>query len=203
MRWVLAKQSRGKKTPTITSPRSQLDFPLHLSSLTCVDRSIALLVSRPSMDEKCKTTLICTPVALLGQWATEIRTKTSPQLDVYIHHTSTRGRRARTSSELQTHDVVLTTYATIANEWKALNKWKYPPEDVPPDTLDKPRTMFLETKWYRVILDESQVIKNRSTLSANGTCGLDAEYRWSLSGTPMQNGVHEMYSQFSFLRIRP
>lgn len=32
---------------------------------------------------------------------------------------------------------------------------------------------------------------------------LNATYRWSLSGTPMQNGVEEMYSQLAFLRIKP
>ena len=54
-----------------------------------------------------------------------------------------------------------------------------------------------------MILDESQVIKNRNTQTARGVYALHSKYRWSLSGTPMQNGIEEIYSQLSFLRIRP
>jgi SNF2 family DNA or RNA helicase len=75
--------------------------------------SIALLVSRPSDDEDRRTTLICTPVALLRQWYNELRTKTDPPLNVYIHHTSSRGRRARTGADLLNYDIVLTTYNTL------------------------------------------------------------------------------------------
>jgi SNF2 family DNA or RNA helicase len=84
------------------------------------DHSIALLVSRPSEDEKCRTTLICTPVALLRQWYNEIRTKTEPPLDVYIHHTSTRGKKAKTVEDLLKYDVVLTTYNTLVPPFPTL-----------------------------------------------------------------------------------
>ena len=69
--------------------------------------------------------------------------------------------------------------------------------------IPKPSTLFLDAKWYRIILDESQVIKNRITQVAKGVCILKSTFRWSLSGTPMQNGVEEIYSQLAFLRIRP
>src|SRR5579862_7958075 len=157
------------------------------------------MVTRTSEDKNCKTTLICTPVALLRQWYNEIRTKTSPSLNVYIHHTSARGKKLRTSKELLQYDVVLTTYNTLAHEWKVLDKLLA--ED--PDTTDRPPSLFLDTTWYRIILDEAQVIKNRSTQTAKAAHMLKSTYRWSLSGTPMQNGVEEMYSQLAFLRIRP
>jgi SNF2 family DNA or RNA helicase len=162
--------------------------------------SIALLVTRQSKDETRKTTLICTPVALLRQWYNEIHTKTDPPLNVYIHHASTRGKKARTAKDLLKYDVVLTTYTTVAYEWKAHDKYLHAD---PPGSIARPNNLFLDTRWYRIILDEAQVIKNRNTQTAKGVCSLDAEYRWSLSGTPMQNGLEEMYSQFKFLQIRP
>jgi SNF2 family DNA or RNA helicase len=172
--------------------------------------SIALLVTRPSEDEDRKTTLICTPVALLRQWYNEIRTKTYPPLSVYIHHSSSRGRKAHFPEDLLEYDVVLTTYNTIvhsfpitltkAYEWKALAKYQAADPD---DHLEEPVNLFLDTKWYRIILDEAQVIKNRNTQTAKGVWILHSKYRWSLSGTPMQNGIEEMYSQLAFLRIRP
>jgi SNF2 family DNA or RNA helicase len=164
------------------------------------NKSIALLVTRSSDDQKCRTTLICTPVALLRQWYNEIQTKTSPPLNIYIHHSSSRGKKAKTSADLLSYDVVLTTYTTIAHEWKAYDKYEHAD---PPLPGPKPSSLFLNTKWFRIILDESQVIKNRNTQTARAAHHLTAIYRWSLSGTPMQNGVDEMYSQFAFLRLRP
>jgi len=85
----------------------------YLNPETSVNFSIALIVSRPSEDADRKTTLICTPVALLRQWFNEIRTKTQPQLNVYIHHASSRGKKVKSTAELMNYDVVLTTYTTI------------------------------------------------------------------------------------------
>jgi SNF2 family DNA or RNA helicase len=86
-------------------------------------------------------------------------------------------------------------------EWKARDKWIKALEEFPDDP--EPPALFLDTEWYRIIIDEAQVIKNRSTLTARGIIDLRARYRWSLSGTPMQNGVEEIFSQLSYLRIRP
>jgi SNF2 family DNA or RNA helicase len=97
MRWVLERLSKG----------------IHLSDR--IDFSIALLVTRPSEEVNCRTTLICTPVALLRQWFNEIRTKTQPPLNVYIHHASSRGKKAKSTADLMQYDVVLTTYTTIVN----------------------------------------------------------------------------------------
>lgn len=60
-----------------------------------------------------------------------------------------------------------------------------------------------KSKFYRVILDEAQCIKNTNTYSAKGACRLNATYRWCLTGTPMMNGIHELYSLIKFLRIGP
>jgi SNF2 family DNA or RNA helicase len=57
--------------------------------------------------------------------------------------------------------------------------------------------------FHRVILDEAQNIKNRNTKSAAAACRINADYRWCLSGTPMQNNVDEIYSLIKFCRIRP
>ena len=40
--------------------------------------------------------------------------------------------------------------------------------------------------WYRIVLDEAHCIKDRSCSTAQGVFKLSAEYRWGLSGTPLQ-----------------
>jgi SNF2 family DNA or RNA helicase len=86
-------------------------------------------------------------------------------------------------------------------EWKARDKWAKAVAEG--DDLEQPPAIFLDTEWYRVIIDEAQVIKNRSTQTARAIFSLQAQFRWSLSGTPMQNGVEELFSQLCYLRIRP
>ncbi|XP_051130364.1 helicase-like transcription factor CHR28 isoform X2 [Andrographis paniculata] len=58
-------------------------------------------------------------------------------------------------------------------------------------------------KWSRVVLDESQTIKNHRTQVARACCSLRAKRRWCLSGTPIQNSVDELFSYFRFLRYDP
>ncbi|KZV41094.1 hypothetical protein F511_14070 [Dorcoceras hygrometricum] len=60
-----------------------------------------------------------------------------------------------------------------------------------------------KVKWSRVILDESQTIKNHRTQVARACCSLRAKRRWCLSGTPIQNSIDELFSYFRFLRYYP
>jgi hypothetical protein len=66
-------------------------------------QTLALMVSRPSRDEKRKTTLIVAPVALLRQWEREIKNKLKAEhsLSVYIFHGS---KRTKTSADLMQYD---------------------------------------------------------------------------------------------------
>lgn len=45
-------------------------------------------------------------------------------------------------------------------------------------------------KWYRVILDEAQFIRNRNTRSSKTVAMLKAKYRWMLTGTPITNSLY-------------
>ncbi|PKA45874.1 Putative SWI/SNF-related matrix-associated actin-dependent regulator of chromatin subfamily A member 3-like 2 [Apostasia shenzhenica] len=58
-------------------------------------------------------------------------------------------------------------------------------------------------RWFRVVLDEAQTIKNHRTKVARACCGLRAKRRWCLSGTPMQNAIDDLYSYFKFLKYEP
>ncbi|EMF13962.1 SNF2_N-domain-containing protein [Sphaerulina musiva SO2202] len=168
---------------------------------------LSLMITRKSDDPRCKTTLIVAPVALLRQWAQEIKTKLKPgprtQLSVYTHHGT---KKAKDFDELRVYDVVLTTYGTIATELKKLENFalrkKSNPDAVP---YAHEKLVFLadNANWYRVILDEAQCIKNRNTQTAKAACMLKAKYRFCVTGTPMMNNVEELYSLVKFLGIRP
>ncbi|KAL8988484.1 MAG: hypothetical protein Q9177_002453 [Variospora cf. flavescens] len=171
-------------------------------------QALALMVARRSSEPSCKTTLIVAPVALMKQWEKEIKTKLKSgpgnQLTTYILHGS---GRAASWQELRTYDVVLTTYGTLATEMKrrdGINEARRRNPNWRPITkADHLPLLGDECKWYRVILDEAQCIKNKSTKAAHGACALQAQTRFCMSGTPMQNNVTELYSLVHFLRIKP
>lgn len=171
-------------------------------------QALALMVARRSTDRKCKTTLIVAPVALLKQWEREIQQKLKPgprhTLTTFIFHGD---KRHTTFERLRTFDVVLTTYGTLASELKrredivmkkrANANWR------PSGREDNLPLLGDECKWYRVILDEAQWIKNKSTKQAQAVSQLQALTRFCMTGTPMMNNVSELYSLIRFLRIRP
>jgi superfamily II DNA or RNA helicase len=53
-------------------------------------------------------------------------------------------------------------------------------------------------RWDTVVLDEAQAIKNPDSQVARAAYRLDAGFRMSLSGTPIENRLEELYSQMHF-----
>ncbi|KAI9743819.1 MAG: hypothetical protein M1818_002553 [Claussenomyces sp. TS43310] len=167
--------------------------------------ALALILSRPSDDRARKTTLIIGPVALIRQWEREIKTKTKADhsLSTFVFHS---GKKA-SWDKLRTFDVVLTTYGTLGAEYGRLEAWAKSHKDNPTMIPSDESKMFpflgKSSKWYRVILDEAQCIKNKKTKAALAASSLQSITRFCLTGTPMMNGVHELFSLIHFLQIKP
>lgn len=171
-------------------------------------QALALMVSRRSTDPKRKTTLIVAPVALMKQWEREISQKLKTgreyRLTCFILHGV---NRHTTWEQLKNYDVVLTTFGTLANEVKRKDKIdadkRMNPNWRPTGKANHLPLLGEDCKWYRVIIDEAQCIKNKHTKAAIGAAQLQALTRFCMSGTPMMNNVGELYSLIHFLRIKP
>ncbi|KKY24365.1 putative snf2 family helicase [Phaeomoniella chlamydospora] len=139
----------------------------------------------PGLD---KATLVVAPLALIKQWEAEIkdRVEDSHALRVKVHHGP---QRANKSADLKKSDVVITTYQILVSEHGA--------------SEGNLRVGVFGVNWYRIILDEAHTIKNRNAKATQAAYALNAEYRWCLSGTPMQNNLDELQSLIRFLRIKP
>lgn len=55
-------------------------------------------------------------------------------------------------------------------------------------------------KFDCIILDEAQKIKNRDTKTSQAVRYLQSEYRWALTGTPIENSLDDVKSLFAFIR---
>jgi SNF2 family DNA or RNA helicase len=167
--------------------------------------AIALILARPSPSSIIKTTLVVAPIALMRQWEKELRHHVLPEhsLQVHVYHGSGTNVDFH---KLRKCDVVLTTFGTLAMEFKKFEKRLEEGMRDPNHGLaakDKLALIGPECEWYRVILDEAQNIKNKSTRSARAAWALRSKYRLCMTGTPMMNSVDELYSLIRFLRIRP
>ncbi len=120
-----------------------------------------------------KPYLIVCPTSVLPNWLSEIA-KFTPTLVV----TPLYGpERQRHFSRIPSSDIVLTTYPLINRDLNSL----------------------CDQHWKAVILDEAQFIKNASTQVAKAVTALKADYRICLTGTPVENNLGEVWSQFNFL----
>ncbi|XP_051215699.1 DNA repair protein RAD16 [Lolium perenne] len=70
-------------------------------------------------------------------------------------------------------------------------------------TQSRGKSPLHSVRWERIILDEAHTIKDRRCNTARAVFALESEYKWALSGTPLQNRVGELYSLIRFLQIFP
>ncbi|KAK9723266.1 DNA repair protein rad16 [Basidiobolus ranarum] len=151
---------------------------------------IALLLSKPRR----KPNLVIAPTVALMQWHAELTTHTEA-LSTLIFHGSNRTEDIRV---LKKHDVVLTTYSIIEAAFRKQEQGFRRKHG-----LVKERSLLHKIHWYRIVLDEAHSIKDRGSSTARSVFALESSCKWSLTGTPLQNRVGELYSLLRFLRADP
>ncbi|RYC54768.1 hypothetical protein CHU98_g11440 [Xylaria longipes] len=157
-------------------------------------QALALMLCHPPQDGTRKTTLIVVPTSLLRQWEREIDDKVKPgyKLKTVIFYSAKK--KSMTVAKLLSYDIVITTYGTLASEWKQV----YDHRKVNAAVLLASHAIF-----HRVILDEAHNIKNRNSQASKAVDRLRATYRLCMTGTPLMNRLDELYPLIRFLRVEP
>lgn len=116
--------------------------------------------------------IIIVPNSLLFNWQSEFK-KFAPNRATLIYH----GQKRKEISELANESILITTYGTVMME------------------LD-----FLTSQSFSyMILDESQAVKNRHSKRFKSLIELRSCYRIAMTGTPIENGVEDIYAQMSMV----
>ncbi len=113
--------------------------------------------------------LVVCPTSVVHNWVAEIA-RFLPSLRHSIYH----GARRELDEQAE---VTLTTYALLRN-------------DV---------TVLSALRWDCVVLDEAQAIKNPDSQVARAAYRLRAAFRLTLTGTPVENRLEELWSQMHFV----
>jgi superfamily II DNA or RNA helicase len=117
--------------------------------------------------------LIVLPTSLIFNWKREAA-RFAPDLAVLSLHGPERKRRF---AEIPGNDVILTTYPLLWRDAAELMRYSY----------------------HLLILDEAQTVKNAQSRGAEAVRRIDTRHRLCLTGTPLENHLGELWSQFDFL----
>lgn len=142
---------------------------------------ISLMLLAKNHDDNSQQTrkphLLIVPASLLGNWQAEI-IRFSPKLKFLIAHPSSTNKEKITNvstQQLNGVDLVITTYAFVNRlEW------------------------LKEIEWDLIILDEAQQIKNPGTKQTLAVKSLKSQVRITLTGTPIENRLSDLWSLFDF-----
>ena len=136
-------------------------------------QTIAHIVIEHEQGRLDRPALVVVPTSLVANWRAEL-TKFAPHLTVEVLHGLDRHAKRE---ELDGTHVVITTYTVLARDVEAMRA----------------------LPWHIVVLDEAQVIKSPDAKATRAVCQLDTRHRVCLSGTPIENNLQEMWSEFAFL----
>jgi E3 ubiquitin-protein ligase SHPRH len=154
-------------------------------------------------------TLIVCPSALQEQWLAELE-RHAPHLMVSYYpgrgQMGISAERAADEDELVTllahQDVVLTTYTVLRAEIHFATK--------PPDrsrrrerAYTRPKSPLVQISWWRVCLDEAQMIESGVSSAAIVARVLHRVNAWGVTGTPVKNDVKDLLGLLLFLRYEP
>ncbi len=123
--------------------------------------------------ESSATSLIVMPTSLIHNWEEEIR-KFTPDLSLYKFIGQNRPKDIRFFKDF---DIVLTTYGIVRNDIDLLSTYKF----------------------FYLILDESQYIKNPDSKIYKAVNQLKSKHRLVLTGTPIENSLTDLWAQINFL----
>jgi len=159
-------------------------------------QAVSLIMS--DFPAKAPALVVVPPVALM-QWKAEIESYTDGKLSVLVYHISANPKcKKMTVKDLKKYNVIMVSYSSLESMYRKESKgWNRE------DGIVKEDSVLHAIKYHRVILDEAHSIKQRTTGVARACFALKADYKWCLSGTPVQNRIGEFFSLLRFLEIAP
>ena len=138
---------------------------------------IATVLRDKSLNPDAGPTLLIAPTSVLGNWLREVK-RFAPSLTAYILHGPERPRTPDALREaIRGQDFVIASFGVAR--------------------LDAARLKAIA--WHRLVVDESQNIKNPNAAVTKAVRSFQAPRRVALTGTPVENRLMDLWSLFSVL----
>ncbi|MEC3429517.1 helicase SNF [Bacillus thuringiensis serovar nigeriensis] len=135
-------------------------------------QSIAFIDSvLPEIREKKLPILVVSPSSLVYNWFSELK-KFAPHIRAVIAD-GIQVERRKILEDITEFDVVITSYPLLRRDIRLYAR-----------------------PFHTLFLDEAQAFKNPTTQTARAVKTIQAEYRFGLTGTPVENSLEELWSIF-------
>ena len=155
---------------------------MHMGGILADDmglgKTVQVIALLRATRESGRTSLVVAPTSLTYNWLSEIR-RFAPDMSAAVL-SGNSAQRAGMIRHIAAHgdvDVVITSYPLIRRDIGLLR----------------------ECRFRHVVLDEAQNIKNAGSAAAQAAKQLQGDSRFALTGTPMENGIGELWSLFDFV----
>ena len=147
-------------------------------------QSISVLVYMHEFQNDTGPHLIVVPKSTLSNWMAELK-RWTPELSAVRFHGTKDEREAMARDVLcpgqrdedRTWNVIVTTYEVCNMDRNVLNKFA----------------------WSYLIIDEAHRLKNEASTFSRTIRTFETRYRLLLTGTPLQNNLHELWALLNFL----
>ncbi|KAL7060545.1 hypothetical protein AAHC03_09934 [Spirometra sp. Aus1] len=113
-------------------------------------------------------------------------------------------------SLLAAADIVLTTYSTVQRElgWASVSVEQRTGLGHRPNLRTAQRYLTTPSPlacviWWRLCLDEAQMVENVTSKTARMLSEVNAVHRWCVTGTPAEKSIDDFYGLLAYLRVEP
>ncbi|KAL4785618.1 SNF2 family N-terminal domain-containing protein [Aspergillus varians] len=145
------------------------------------------------------TTLVVAPTSLLAQWESEaMKASTDGSMKVLLYYGNEKSVNLRelcSAGNAAAPNVIVTSYGVVLAEHRTQ-------QALSAGASWTPGNLF-SVDFFRIILDEAHIIKNRRSKTARASYDLRARHRWVLTGTPIVNRLEDLFSLVRFLKVEP
>lgn len=136
---------------------------------------VLAMVQRDWPTSKMPALLVC-PTSVMNNWQREAA-NFAPELPVLVHHGPSRMRDKAFQNTAKKYALVVTSYGLAHRDVE----------------------FMASVPWRGVVLDEAQNIKNPQSKQSEAVRVLGADYRFALTGTPVENHLGDLWSIMEFL----
>ncbi len=137
------------------------------------ERQLTIFDQEQQAQGKAMPSLVVVPSTLIHNWIHEI-TRFVPAINAGIYGGQ---NRKPFRYYYNTYNLIVTSYGHVRNDFETIKSFEF----------------------LYIILDESQVVKNRHSKTYKALTMLNAMHRVVLTGTPIENSLTDLWSQMNFL----
>ncbi|KAA1083307.1 hypothetical protein PGTUg99_026271 [Puccinia graminis f. sp. tritici] len=97
-------------------------------------------------------------------------------------------RHMISNTSMESANTIITSYEIVRAEFNQIQS-----------SGSSGNSLIFSRFWFRVVLDEAHIIRTTESKTQNSIHAIKAERRLCLTGTPMQNSLHDLMALLNFI----